>query len=499
MDPCPTELELELPADGRLVFVSDVHLTGGGPVADFGAAGEFVELVDGLGRHDGEVLLVLGGDILDLLQAGGPPAEAVDRILGAGDAEAVARALREAAGRPRVRVVYLVGNHDAALAWHGAARRRVAEALGVTAVALRARITVRCQDGEAVTVLAEHGHALDVYNRHTDPFDPLDTPAGDHVVQEVVNRFDSLAPTRPDLALDQIDNVRPSSAVPLWLVSNFFYRFLRRTLRRFALPLFALFLLLHLPAVSLALRDLQGRTEEVERVVYRGLWWLVVIVAIDLVLLVALSAFLGRSLREAAAVYGGTPDDAESDLLGARRRDGRAAGDPGPGRVGAADRAHAPLRAGPRRARPGGRGRRLLGTRAGPGPGVAVAAAGLRAGVPVHLDRGGTGRGGGGRAPLGAAAGGRPPAVGDRAAGDAGSAAGGETGAGAGDRGGRGAAAAGTGAPGVEHRRRPGALAGRRYRLPALGRCPRHRRAGTGPAGARPAGARPADARAGVG
>ena len=141
VDPCPTELELELAADGRLVFVSDVHLTGGGPVADFGAAGELVELVDGLGRHDGEVLLVLGGDILDLLQAGGPPAEAVDRILGAGDAEAVARALREAAGRPRVRVVYLVGNHDAALAWHGAARRRVAEAFGVTAVALRARIT----------------------------------------------------------------------------------------------------------------------------------------------------------------------------------------------------------------------------------------------------------------------------------------------------------------------------------------------------------------------
>jgi hypothetical protein len=39
-------------------------------------------------------------------------------------------------------------------------------------------------DGQTVTVLAEHGHALDVYNRRADPDDPLHTPAGDHVVQE---------------------------------------------------------------------------------------------------------------------------------------------------------------------------------------------------------------------------------------------------------------------------------------------------------------------------
>ena len=313
--PCPEEISLELGPDGQIVFVSDVHLTGGGPVADFGATTELVELLTELGRHEGEKLLLLGGDIFDLLQAGGTPVEAVDRVLAAEDAQAVAAASVVLGALRDATVVYLVGNHDSALAWHAEARQRVAEAFGVDQFALRARVETQTLDGKTVTVLAEHGHALDVYNRHADPYDPLDTPAGDHVVQEVVNRFDLLAPERPDLALDQIDNVRPSAAVPIWLVSNFFYRFLRRTLRRFALPLAGLFVLLHLPVATLILHDLNRhrRSEEVARLTDRAIIWLFAIVVVDLILFVVLAAFLGRSLRDAAAVYGGTPEDDEVD------------------------------------------------------------------------------------------------------------------------------------------------------------------------------------------
>jgi UDP-2,3-diacylglucosamine pyrophosphatase LpxH len=313
--PCPEEIALELDPGGRIVFVSDVHLTGGGPVADFGATDELVELLTELAGHDGDALLLLGGDILDLLQAGGTPVEAVDRVLAASDAQSVAAASRALAARPGATVVYLVGNHDSALAWDEEARRRVGAAFGIEQFALHARVTVQTLDGDTVMVLAEHGHALDVYNRHADPFDPLDSPAGDHVVQEVVNRFDLLAPERPDLGLDQIDNVRPSAAVPVWLVSNFFYRFLRRTLRRFALPLAGLFVLLHLPVATLVLRDLDRhrRSEEVARMTDRAIVWLFAIVVVDLVLFVLLATFLGRSLRDAAAVYGGTPDSDEVD------------------------------------------------------------------------------------------------------------------------------------------------------------------------------------------
>ena len=97
-------------------------------------------------------------------------------------------------------------------------------------------------------------------------------------------------------------------------MSNFFYRFLRQMLRRFAMPLFGVFLILHVPVVALVLRDLHGRSEEVERVADRALVWLVAIVAVDMVLFLILAAFLGRSLRDAAAVYGGTPEDDDVDL-----------------------------------------------------------------------------------------------------------------------------------------------------------------------------------------
>ena len=56
----------------------------------------------------------------------------------------------------------------------------------------------------------------------------------------------------------------------------------------------------------------------------RAIIWLFAIVLVDLILFVVLAAFLGRSLRDAASVYGGTPEDDEvdQDPLGSQRRAG---------------------------------------------------------------------------------------------------------------------------------------------------------------------------------
>src|ERR687887_1845841 len=189
VDPCPVEVELRLPAGGRLVFVSDLHLSVP-PFNDFEAAGELCELVASLLEHPGEVVLLLGGDVLDLLQVEAPRGEHAARILAAPGAVAAGEALRRLAARPAATVVYLVGNHDAALAWDGAARALVAGHFGAGHVALRARVAVEGPAGE-VRVVAEHGDVLDRYNRRTDPFDPLDVPPGDHIVTEVVNRLEA--------------------------------------------------------------------------------------------------------------------------------------------------------------------------------------------------------------------------------------------------------------------------------------------------------------------
>lgn len=323
-EPCPTELELELALGGRLLFVSDLHLSGGGSTSDFAAIDPLIEVVDSLTGHPGPVILVLGGDILDLLQAqaptragtSGPNGSAagrqsqlgpLHRVLDGPDAVLLGRVLRRLATRPDARIVYLVGNHDAALAWDAAARRQVADQFGVRDIVLRLRVRVERGAGEPLWLAAEHGDAFDPYNRRTDPFDPLESPAGEHVVTEVVNRLETAALAHPDLALDQVNNVRPTTLVPTWLVASFFYRFLHRALSRFTLPLLAAFLLLHVPVAALILGDLSGRFAEAGELGAQAVRWALAVVAVDLMLLGVLATFLGRSLQHALAAYG-VPD-----------------------------------------------------------------------------------------------------------------------------------------------------------------------------------------------
>src|ERR671936_1853534 len=122
VDPCPADLELRLDPGGRFVYVSDLHLTDTGPADDFSAGAELCELIGSLHDHPGQVLLALGGDILDLLQVRAPREQRVARALEGPVADRVAAALRRLAGRAAATVVYLVGNHDPTLAWDHAGR-----------------------------------------------------------------------------------------------------------------------------------------------------------------------------------------------------------------------------------------------------------------------------------------------------------------------------------------------------------------------------------------
>ncbi len=315
VDPCPVEVELRLAAGGRLAFVSDLHLAVP-PFNDFEATAELCELVASLLQHPGEVILLLGGDVLDLLQVEAPRGEHAARILAAPGAVTAGEALRRLAARPGATVVYLVGNHDAALAWDGPSRALVAGHFGAGHVALRARVVVEGPGGE-VRVMAEHGDVLDRYNRRTDPFDPLDVPPGDHIVIEVVNRLERSSVRYPRLSLDQVDNVRPALMIPLWLVSSFFYRYMSQAVKAFVAPLVALWVLVHLVATAVVASDLYGLAE----LGNRALRWTASVVIADVVLLLALSTFLGRTFRRAAGAYGlPSPDDARQET--ATRRAG---------------------------------------------------------------------------------------------------------------------------------------------------------------------------------
>src|SRR5919108_1662639 len=212
-EPCPLDLELRLEPGGRLVYVSDLHLTDTGPADDFGATDELCELLASLHDHPGQVLLALGGDILDLLQVEGPKEDRVARALEGPVAARVGDALQRLAARPGVTVLYLVGN------------------------------------------------------------------------------------------------VRPGLLVPWWLVSNFFYKFMGRALRDFALPLVLLTIALNL-VVGLLVGDL-GRIAYLGN---RAVRWVSSFVLTNLALLAVLSTFLGRSFRRAAAAHGlPSPDEATEE------------------------------------------------------------------------------------------------------------------------------------------------------------------------------------------
>jgi UDP-2,3-diacylglucosamine pyrophosphatase LpxH len=311
-DPCERLIDLKLPPGGRLTFLSDLHFTERGPLADFQAGDALHQLLQSVRQHPGAVILALGGDVLDLLQLSGPREAAVDRALRGEDARRLGEELHRLAERPDATIVYLVGNHDSSLAWDGGGRRRVARQLAADHVGLHLRVRLQGPDGGEVTLVAEHGDALDRYNLRSDPFDPLDSPAGDHIVTELVRRMDAVTERRPELALDQVNNVRPTAMVPTWLVANFFYRFLSRALQDVALPLIGLFLLLHAPVVATVAADLSGRLGTVGELSGRLARWAVLVAAVDLVLLAAVIAVVGRTLRQAVSVYGGSPEELAS-------------------------------------------------------------------------------------------------------------------------------------------------------------------------------------------
>jgi UDP-2,3-diacylglucosamine pyrophosphatase LpxH len=311
-DPCDRMVELELPPGGRLTFLSDLHFTERGPLADFQAGDALHQLLRSVRGHAGPVILVLGGDVLDLLQLSGPRDKAVSRALRGEDARRLGEELHRLAERPDATIVYLVGNHDASLAWDGRGRRRVAHQLAADHVGLHLRVRLHGPEGGEVILVAEHGDALDLYNRRSDPFDPLDSPAGDHIVTELVRRMDTATERRPELALDQVNNVRPTAMVPTWMVANFFYRYLSRALQDVALPLTGLFLVLHLPIVATLAAGLLGRLGPVGELSGRLAGWAVLVGAVDLVLVGVMFAFVGRTLRQAVSVYGGSPEELAS-------------------------------------------------------------------------------------------------------------------------------------------------------------------------------------------
>jgi hypothetical protein len=165
------------------------------------------------------------------------------------------------------------------LSWHAPAGRRV----------------VRC----------EHGHAFDPANAFRDPRSPLDSPLGQHVVQEVLPEV-----TRSPLLADLPALQDPNAAGQL-LASRLVYQQLGRRAWWLLLPLAAA-LLLRAPLLARALSR-SGGFGHLQR-------WLLITGAgllVDAVVLVALAVFAARTVY--AAMSAGRLGPRGADLNGPPR------------------------------------------------------------------------------------------------------------------------------------------------------------------------------------
>ena len=277
-------LALELPLGARAVFATDLHLRR----EPSPAAAHVAETVAALPA--GSVVL-LGGDVLELLDA---PTDVDPCDLLDASAPLVA-ALRGTAERG-VRTVWLIGNHDARLAWDHAARDRVAAHIGCE-FAFAADVGLPAS-GQTRRVWFEHGNQDDPYNRFTDPADPAETPFGDHVVREVLPALRALA----GRWIDDATALATPAAFPAFVTSRVFYR---RVLRAWPWVLAGLAGLL---VLRLAASVLLGRVTT-SGALLRDLVTLVGIALLDGVVLLVVAVGWARRAAErltaAPALFGG--------------------------------------------------------------------------------------------------------------------------------------------------------------------------------------------------
>jgi hypothetical protein len=85
--------------------------------------------------------------------------------------------------------------------------------------------TARFESLRDQLIHGEHGNQVDPTNRFTDYSDPLDTPIGAHVVDEIVRPIPSSTRLTGNLDLRDVSFVFPLAAISDWIASRIFYRF----------------------------------------------------------------------------------------------------------------------------------------------------------------------------------------------------------------------------------------------------------------------------------
>ncbi|HEY3240362.1 MAG TPA: hypothetical protein VGL92_12400, partial [Acidimicrobiia bacterium] len=305
MNPAPVTdvLTVEVPATGQVLVVSDLHLP---PTATAAATWAARELSDRLESFSGAGVLVLAGDVLELLGSEGVDPAGV--LAAHPRLTASIRTFAEGEGR---RVVYLVGNHDARLAWDAHWAAQVIALLGAE---LALTLELRIHTGTGLErVRVEHGHRFDPANALIEPRNPRDTPLGHHVVEELLP---ALQRTRqPWLA--GVEWLSDPAEFPAFVASRLAYRRLAQR-AWWLIPPFLAVVALRVPLLHALLEHRSGE----EATIGRALPVAGLVALLDLALVTAALLIITRRAWSALAEagLGGDRGQAQNDAPRAEAR-----------------------------------------------------------------------------------------------------------------------------------------------------------------------------------
>jgi UDP-2,3-diacylglucosamine pyrophosphatase LpxH len=219
----PDTLTVDVTPGTTVLITSDLHFAATRTEASAWAEDEVGKRLEGI---QGAAILILAGDVFELWAGTDPDAakamESHPRF---------ATGVRDFAAHPQRRVLALPGNHDGKLGWDPVASAFV-QGMGAELTFAVDLVLLGSDGPERVRV--EHGHRWDPANVFQDPRDPLDTPLGQHIVQELL----------PDLAtrdesgvFSGVEALEDPRTFPSFVASRVFYRRMLKETRWLLVPL----------------------------------------------------------------------------------------------------------------------------------------------------------------------------------------------------------------------------------------------------------------------
>jgi UDP-2,3-diacylglucosamine pyrophosphatase LpxH len=211
------------------LFLSDLHLGDGKERDDFQFHREFDELVRKLSGQFKRIEMVLLGDIFDLIRTqkyyefeGLSRSEVKLRVMEdiVEQHDPFFETLKYFTGRKGNQLRYVIGNHDFGVRLDPRLPEIIREKFGLV---LTPESHYR---DEPLGIWAEHGHRYDIVNNtFNNDGTPIDYCPGDKIVVEIVDKFfERVREKQESLGIDpavinDLDNVRPQSAIANWLDS----------------------------------------------------------------------------------------------------------------------------------------------------------------------------------------------------------------------------------------------------------------------------------------